>query len=220
MKVHIISCKVYEEGINNIIKQYSLDYSKEFFEIHKHNEPNLLRLELQERIDKINDVDKIIILYGICGNSICGLKANNVELYIPKIHDCSAMLIGGKELYKEHFGHRPSQAYSAYSYMKESYDDQLDYLLKKYDEETAYYLYETMYPKSSSLVYIALNHPKDKENIEAYKRNYETVEVIKGSMNFLERVILFNGSDEEVLKVEPHKNVKCVYDFEEVIKAE
>lgn len=220
MKVHVISCSVYEDGVNKILRQYSLDYTKEFFEIHKHNEPEKLKNELQERIDNLNGVDRIILLYGICGNSICGLKSRNVELYIPKIHDCSAMLLGGKEVYKEYFEDHPSTPYSCHSYMKESYDEELVKLKEKYDDETAIYLYETMYPKSANLVYIDLNHHNDKTNIEEYKKEYETVEVIKGSMKFLERVLLFKSDEKEVLKVESNKLVKCIYDLDEVIKSE
>lgn len=43
--------------------------------------------------------DAVILMMGLCGNTTLGLKATSVPLVLPRVHDCSGLLLGGNKLY-------------------------------------------------------------------------------------------------------------------------
>ena len=89
MKLKVISCGIYKKYIENLIElDSSFDYDFTYFEIESHNEPELLKDQLQNEINNSIEYDKILLLYGICGNSINGVKAVHQDIIVPKVHDC------------------------------------------------------------------------------------------------------------------------------------
>jgi len=216
MEKHVISCHIFKDIVDEIIKQYSLEYSTEYLDISGHNYPDKLKQELQNRINRVKDVNQIILLYGICGNATNGLTAKDIPIMIPRVHDCCSLLLGGNKFFLKHFSNRLSSGWASYAYEKGNYDNEYQSYLKKYDEDTAKYLIETLYPKASSMVYIDMNHPTDESNLLKYQKNYE-VEVIKGNRSYIERILLGNSSLKEVHVIKPGEGIQCIYDYKEVM---
>lgn len=221
MKVHILSCQIFQPYIEEIILQTSLDYEYviEYFEIDQHNHPEILNGLLQEKIDSIQSADLILMIYGICGNATKGIKARNTRIMIPRVHDCATILLGSKNRFEEVFGHRPSQGWKCLSYDKgDSHTVTLDSnpeyqdFLERFGEDNAVYLFEMLYPKTKQELYITFGLQED--NIRINELESDT-EIIKGNLQFLTNVLSLKF--EELLIVEPGEQIELLYDKEKVM---
>ena len=164
MKIKIISCQIFEVYVKHLCETHSVkdDFDVVYIEIDQHNEPQKLRQLLQDEIDSTIGYDYIVMLYGICGNSTSGLKAQTIPVVFPRVHDCATILLGGLEEYKRVLGHRPSQSWTCISYDKttmhdvtvESHPVYVEYK-EKYGEENAVYLFDLLY----HLPMLYKNHP-------------------------------------------------------------
>ena len=103
-----IACRTIEDEINSVGKVLSDICPLIWIESGLHNYPSRLRDRLQEEIDKLTDVDNIVLIFGYCGNSVEGLLSTNAQLVIPKVDDCISMLLGGNEVRLEVSRQRPS----------------------------------------------------------------------------------------------------------------
>lgn len=118
-KLKIIACGVLSKEIVLAAESMNLNISEEYLPAGLHEEPDRLRKELQEAIDRVSaDVtegkehfDAIIIGYGLCGRGTIGLKAPGVPLILPRVHDCIALFLGSQKTYKEQFSETPGTFY-------------------------------------------------------------------------------------------------------------
>jgi hypothetical protein len=60
----------------------------------------LLHKRIQEEINRIDNVDTILLLFGYCGNSLLGVKSDKATLVLPKVDDCIPLLLGSCEIRK------------------------------------------------------------------------------------------------------------------------
>jgi len=70
-----------------------------------HNSPEMLRERLQAEIEAV-DPDRygaIVVGFGLCSNSLDGIRAGRLPLIVPRAHDCITLLLGSKERYAEMF---------------------------------------------------------------------------------------------------------------------
>jgi hypothetical protein len=93
----IISCEVMKEELLIIKPKTSTEY--EFVPMGFHKYPDKLRNELQSIIDRSKGFTNIILGFGLCGGAAHNLKASEIPLIIPRVHDCIPILLGSKEEY-------------------------------------------------------------------------------------------------------------------------
>jgi hypothetical protein len=85
-----------------------------FFEMGLHDRPDQLRATLQgalEELDARNDIEAILLAYGLCGLGTAGLRPLRHKLVIPRGHDCITVFLGSKERYAAHQKTCPSCYY-------------------------------------------------------------------------------------------------------------
>ena len=100
----IIACDVLEAEVENRVKRLNLNpVSIRMLEMGKHDYPDKLRTDLQGAIREMEDIgcERILFVYGLCSNSILGLKAEKAEMIFPRAHDCITLFLGSKERYAE-----------------------------------------------------------------------------------------------------------------------
>ena len=84
----------------NIIFQTELiadNYEFVYLDIQQHNQPHTLAKNIQKEIDKSRGDEKIIVLYGLCGNALVEIQARNIPVYLVRVHDCLTVLLGSKQ---------------------------------------------------------------------------------------------------------------------------
>lgn len=196
--IKIISCEIFKPYIETL----NLDLDITYIEIEGHNYPKRLSKQIQKEIDKCKGYEKIILLYGLCGNAMLNIEARDIPLLIVRVHDCLSILLGSKERFNQLFRDRLSVGWSCYSLEgnQSSFDD--------YDDEDREYLESILHPKKD--IYVTFDLDEDID----YAKNYN--EVIKGDLSFL-RDIISNRSKE---LLELNNNEKLKFDEKEIMVKE
>ena len=101
----VLACSVFENEIQHHMAQLNLAYETQnlvYFEMGLHDHPDHLRAVLQEailRTDQRDDIDAVVLVYGLCGRGTAGLQAGRHRLVIPSGHDCMTVFLGCKKRY-------------------------------------------------------------------------------------------------------------------------
>lgn len=163
MRYKLISCEVLARQIYHIAA-----FSPHIVDIGLvakglHNEPDVLRAELQRLIDEIQPgtYDAILLGYGLCSNSVAGLTCTHTQMIVPRAHDCITLYLGSKERYGEEFRTHPGTYWYTPDYIERGGSDSNSIALgvsdddedmakvyreyvEKYGEDNADYLMEVM----------------------------------------------------------------------------
>ena len=121
-RVHLIACGVLSVDIEAIREDLGVAMSVEYLPGGLHETPLKLRERVQECIDiaSRDEVADIIALgYGICGKGTVGLKARNIPLAIPRVHDCIALFLGSDKEYRRQFAACPGTYYISAGWVNE-----------------------------------------------------------------------------------------------------
>ncbi|MCL2136871.1 MAG: DUF1638 domain-containing protein [Coriobacteriia bacterium] len=245
MFIKFICCDVFARIACALVAESPHIIDLEFVPMLSHVEPDKLRLELQERINKAVDgsnrvYDALILGFGLCGNVTIGL-ACPIPMIIPRVHDCCTLFMGSKERFLEEFGDRLSSRWLTTGYYERTYsrnsgypmlDQQANYktsieymnFLEQYDEETADYLWQTMHPiiEMKEAVYINIDgyeHPNAyPDYVKLMSRQEVDVVTVNGDVSMLKALVNGDWDNERFLTVNPGNKVVGVYDMDEVIK--
>ncbi len=234
----LISCSIFIREISSILYNNSNSIFPVYLNLGAHNEPAKLKILIQEEIDKTNkdDFDAIILAYGLCGNSLVGIRSDNLPLVLPKAHDCCTILLGSRNTFKSHFSDNLSASWSCNGYMEsnESHfhaseegkifglDKTYEELIEQYGKENADYLIKEVAGKTNDepLFYIDLQETSVEENISnfllaAEKRKQEYI-MLKGNISLL-KGLLRGDWNEDFLIIPPGSHIEPSYD-EEVLR--
>ncbi|MFC1955643.1 DUF1638 domain-containing protein [Chloroflexota bacterium] len=95
MKLLIIACGVLEAELTAVSV---LGVRFEFLEQGLHLTPDKMPAVIQEKIHQADDeIDYIVLGYGLCGNGIVGVRAEKQPLVVPRAHDCIGLFLGSLE---------------------------------------------------------------------------------------------------------------------------
>jgi len=65
--------------------------------------------------------DALVLLYGLCNNGVCGLRAP-VPMVLPRAHDCITLLLGSRARYDAHFKACPGTFYKSPGWIERDSD--------------------------------------------------------------------------------------------------
>ncbi len=112
----ILACKIFQRELAQLIPSCPNVLDVTFMQQDLHTNPNLLREALQREIDLIESgddlhtnkrflerADAILLGYGLCSNTLVGIKSKRLPLVIPRAHDCITHFMGSKERYADYF---------------------------------------------------------------------------------------------------------------------
>ena len=169
MLLKLIACNVFMREACHCLARTPHIFDVEFTELGEHVHSETLRGVIQARIDATEASgrrhDAILLLYGICGNSVVGLQARATPLIIPRAHDCCTILLGSRTAFKTHFQDNPSMPFSSAGYIergeyflrmedgehKVHYGDQYAAYVEQYGKENAKFIMESMHPPHPEL---------------------------------------------------------------------
>jgi len=129
MNAIIIACRAIEDELNLVLKENKLNFPVIYMEAGLHKYPEKLKSVVQETIDKIDNVDYILLGYGLCGNGLTGLSSQKATLILPQHDDCVGIFLGSGERYRANLGSEMGAFFLTQGMMryfnpkKEFYDD-------------------------------------------------------------------------------------------------
>lgn len=159
---NVIACEALARAVYFYAAQTPHRINVTLQKIGLHDRPNNLREHLQDLIDQTSaaDYDAILLTYGLCGRAIDGLVSRDVQLVVPRAHDCITLHLGSRESYTEQQNHHPGTYWYSQDYLERSgrYGENMalgsvlppdlnntyEEFVRKYGEENAQYLMETM----------------------------------------------------------------------------
>ena len=163
IKYRLIACSVFTRELCGLIAASPRVVDPEFLELGLHEHSDILRTQLQQRIDALRGKGyrAILLAYGLCGNALAGIRAQDTPLVLPRAHDCATILLGSASAFLKEFGESLSAPWSSCGYLEResaymrssdtgrangfglSYEE----LAAQYGEENAQYLWETLHPE-------------------------------------------------------------------------
>jgi len=103
--IALLACSVFEREIAQWGGDAEHIRETRFYEIALHDRPDTLRETLQGEISSLDardDIEMIVLAYGLCGRGTAGLRAGRHSIVLPRAHDCITVFLGSKERYAEH----------------------------------------------------------------------------------------------------------------------
>lgn len=199
-----------------------------------HDTPDILRQELQARIDGADErYDTVLLGYGLCSNSSADLVARKVPLVLPRAHDCITLYLGSRARYEAEFFAHPGSYYYTADYVERSdgassvalgavSDEQrrktYEEYVEKFGRDNADYLMELMEAWArnySRAAFIEMGvGPSDgaerRARQEAERRGW-TFEKLLGDLILIRKLV--DGEwDEDFLVVEPGERIVATYE--------
>lgn len=211
--IKIFACRTLEEEVMAVLPG-NVDY--EFLEYGLHRTPDKLREELQKSINLSPEYTILLFGYGLCSNSLLGLKAPQQTIVIPRVHDCISLLLGSRSQYDKEFKQYPATYYLSNGWIKQQGDPLASFYryCKQYDEETARWVIDEEYKNYQRLVFI---HTVG-DSTEAVKYSRKVAEFLQvefseatGSLRYFQELVKGDWS-QEFLVIPPGENAS-LYDF-------
>jgi hypothetical protein len=215
MRSKLIACRVMIDELRPFL---AAEMDTEVFEISRHTHPKKLKDALQDAITRADGYyDPILLGYGLCSNSVVGLKTRHSRIVIPKMHDCIGIFLGSHQAYMEEREKEPGTYFLTQGYIK-GHISEVDGPLgdweraaKKYGPEKADELIGMMMEHYNRLVYIrtpeSINLEEDREYAHRFAERFGMrYEEMESSSRLLHK--LASGEwDEEFVVVEPGEEV-------------
>lgn len=243
MRLKLISCEVFYRELCycSATSKHTIDL--EFTDKDAHDRSSYLRELIQEKIDDAESssvtYDAILLGFGLCGNSIAGLRARSTKVVVPRAHDCCTLFLGSKERFEEHFRDNPSLPFSSAgyiergtSYMRESTmeetlgaDETYRKYVELYGEENARYLMETLHtpPHQDRLVFIDVPEFSHLGYADSCRRQAEAdgreFVRLQGSLRLFKKLTAGDWDDEDFLVLDPGRTLEPTYDWKRIIDA-
>lgn len=110
MRLTLLACEVFYREVCAVVAHSPNTVDIQFFPKGLHDKGGrAMRAVLQEAIDKADggEGEAVLLGYGLCNNSLAGLRARGKPLVVPRSHDCLAILFGGRDPFERYFQEKP-----------------------------------------------------------------------------------------------------------------
>jgi len=233
MKFKLISCEIFFREIEFLLEQSPHQIDVEFLQKGLHDiQPEEMTKRIQAQIDAASeqDYDAILLGYGLCNNGLEGIVARNIQLVLPRAHDCITLFFGSRQRYREHFDTNPGTFYKTTGWIERDYvSDELKplsipnqtgmnmtyaQLVEEYGEDNAEFLWEELCNTEknySKITFIEMGvepddsfekTAKDEAASKHWKFEKET-----GDLSLLQQLLSCNWNPEDFLIVPPHHKI-------------
>ncbi|MFT3870741.1 MAG: DUF1638 domain-containing protein [Nibricoccus sp.] len=167
--IGLLYCSVFEDEIALLAKDALHVKLRQRFDIGLHDRPAAMRETLQSAVDKVDEhdnIEAIVLVYGLCGLGTAGLRAGRHKLVIARAHDCMTLFMGSKERYADIQAATPDSYFYTPGWNRarrvpgqERLAALREELSKKYDADTVDYLVEAereLWAKHGHAIYLEL----------------------------------------------------------------
>ncbi len=96
----IIACHTLMDELNMAIQETGCDYPVLWVESGLHLYTESLNRRLQEELNGLSNVDRVLMAFGYCGNALLGITPHSFQLVFPRVDDCISLLLGSQQARK------------------------------------------------------------------------------------------------------------------------
>jgi len=227
----VITCDVISEEVAEIARGEPRVLHIEVLRQGLHNDPPLLRAELQIAVDRVEaampEATAIVLGYGLCSRGVEGVVTKRCTLVLPRAHDCITLLLGDKDRYAEYVAAHPGTYWYSPGWNRchvppgrERYDKLYKTYLEKFGEDDAKFLMETeqaWFTSYDRATYVDLGTPGATDSDVAYTQACAQwlgwkFDRQKGSRTLLRDLITGNWDDERFLVLAPGQTPQMTAD--------
>ncbi len=227
-KICLIACGVLAPDIQQIAEQLEIDIEMFFLQAALHDNPSKLKNDLQHEIFRLSEdaeVERIVIGYGLCGTGTVGIQAGSTKLVIPRVHDCISLFLGSDAAYKYQFKKYPGTFYFTQGWIDKdvqplsqqeatgcsvgprAIDDAIAKQPQAEKEKHIRQFFDSWKKNYQRSVFINTGVGNRKQ-IEQYAKNMAAennweYEEIKSDKSLLERLLIADRTDDDLLVVPP-----------------
>jgi hypothetical protein len=205
-----------------------------------HQKPDTLRTALQEQLNAVEPgkYDAVLLGYGLCSNAIIGLVSPQVQMVVPRAHDCITLFLGSCERYAEEFRANPGTYWYTPDYIERIIDGNdsglvalgsdtdgvpmdkvYEEYVAKYGQDNADYLMEVMgawkqhYNRAAYIQTDEMKLPDYTAQVqEQAQRRGWNYEQLAGSMVIVRELIEGQWDENRFLIVPPGRSLTPTYD--------
>ncbi|MBZ0256578.1 DUF1638 domain-containing protein [bacterium] len=242
MKLKLIACEIFYREVCAVIARSVNQIDVEFLPKRLHDiGAKKMSETLQDAINQVDETqyEAIALAYGLCNNGVIGLQANTLPLVIPRAHDCITLFLGNKERYQQYFENNPGTYFKTTGWIErgESNDhwsqlslqgmgEPYEELVKKYGEDNARYLMETigdLTPHYAKCAFIKMGIEPDERFQKRAQQTAEEkgwqFETLQGDLSLLQRLVDAQWNEPEFLFTPPGRRIAPCYN-EAIIQVE
>lgn len=216
MRSVIISCRTIKAEVEQAIEVTGYTGPVFYLESGLHNEPEKLKVILQETLDRFSNIDQVLLVMGYCGNAVMSLKPEGFRLVIPRADDCITMLLGSQKRRQEVQREAPTYFFSRgwldyWDDLERPIVEEYGRIIVKYGRERAERLMRSMYHRYKRLGIIDtgtfdMDQMLEKAKLRAdfLKLDYE---VIPGTMDYFHKFLTGPWEDGDFILIRPGETV-------------
>ncbi len=243
MNLKLLSCEVFYREVCALVARSPNRVDVEFLSKDMHDDAREMREGLQVALRQTagQGYEAVLLAYGLCGNGIAGLRANDAPLVVPRAHDCITLFMGSTSRYVDYFENHPGVYFRTTGWLERggnpgvinqlslgskialpSYEE----LVARYGEDNAQYLMDELGDPAKhyrQMTFIETGVEPDssfeqRARAEADRRGWE-FEKLPGDLGLLQRLINGPWDESEFLVVPPGRAIAGCYD-DQIIELE
>jgi len=241
MRLRLIACEVFARQVYYAAALSPHVVDIELVDKGLHTRPEVLRAELQQRLERIPEsrYAAILLAYGLCSNSTVGLFCPHTRLVIPRAHDCITLYLGSRERYASEFQKNPGTYWYTADYIERGEESEGEWTplgaseealeasrlyqeyVEKYGRDNADYLMEVMgawkrhYSRAAYIDIPEIPLPDYAPQVkELARRRGWCFERLEGSMSLIRDLIFGHWDEERFLIVPPGQRITPTYNGE------
>jgi len=172
LPIVVIACQVFQDLLKRFMPE-EMAAQITFMDYGLHRLPEKLTWAVQDAIDRIEKPSLVMLVYGLCGNGLRGIKARQHTLLIPRTDDCIAILLGSHQRYIQEFDATPGTYYLTKGWLESGSNplDEYREYKEKYGEKDAAWIMDQQYEHYERLAFVA----QDINDIEKYRPQVQEI---------------------------------------------
>lgn len=147
----VIACAMLEDEVNLAMRSTGCTLPVEWGERRLHEQPDRMRVELNDMIAKHPEAETILLAYGLCGTGMDGVGSATSTLVVPRFDDCVWMLLCRDQNRRPQMDNRSLYCFGGMMAGEGTVLHGFEYAVKKYGKAKALKIYRQVFKNYHSI---------------------------------------------------------------------